>query len=89
MFPPRICFLITEDWYFVSHRLPLARAARDDGYEVLVATRIGKHAERIRAEGFRPIPLRLRRRRSNPWNELASIVEAVCGRLHDDHTVQS
>ncbi len=65
---PKLLFVVTEDWYFCSHRLPLARAARDDGYEVLVATRIDRHAEQIRGEGFRPIPLRLRRRRSNPWN---------------------
>ena len=24
-----IVYLVTEDWYFLSHRLPLARAARD------------------------------------------------------------
>jgi hypothetical protein len=74
---PKLLFVVTEDWYFCSHRLPLARAARDDGYEVLVAARMASHADRIRAEGFRPIPLRLRRRRSNPWNEVASIIELV------------
>jgi len=74
---PKLLFVVTEDWYFCSHRMPLARAARDDGYEVLVAARMAGHADRIRAEGFRPIPLRLRRRRSNPWNEVASIIELV------------
>ena len=68
---PKLLFLVTEDWYFCSHRLPLARAARDDGYQVLVATRVTADGERIRGEGFKLIPLRLRRRRSNPWNELA------------------
>jgi hypothetical protein len=24
--PPRLIYLVTEDWYFVSHRLPMARA---------------------------------------------------------------
>ncbi len=75
--PSKLLFVVTEDWYFCSHRLPLARAARDDGYEVLVAARMANDADRIREEGFRPIPLRLRRRRSNPWNEVASIVELV------------
>lgn len=75
--PPKLLFVVTEDWYFCSHRLPLARAARDDGYEVLVATRIDRHAEQIRGEGFRPIPLRLRRHRSSPWNEVASVIELV------------
>ena len=26
---PKLLFLVTEDWYFCSHRLPVARAARD------------------------------------------------------------
>ena len=74
---PKLLFVVTEDWYFCSHRLPLARAAREDGFEVVVATRIDQHAERIRAEGVRVIPLRLRRRRSNVWNEVASVIELV------------
>ncbi|KZD00611.1 glycosyltransferase family 4 protein [Oceanibaculum pacificum] len=57
----RLLFLVTEDWYFWSHRLPQARAARDAGFEVLVATRIDRHGERIAAEGFHPIALPWRR----------------------------
>jgi len=74
---PKLLFLVTEDWYFCSHRLPLARAARDEGYDVAVATRVGRHGDRIRSEGFRVIPVRMRRRRASLWNELASIVELV------------
>ena len=32
-----ILYLVTEDWYFWSHRLPFARAARDAGAKVIVA----------------------------------------------------
>jgi lipopolysaccharide/colanic/teichoic acid biosynthesis glycosyltransferase len=35
---PKLLFLVTEDWYFYSHRLHLARAARQSGYSVIVAT---------------------------------------------------
>ncbi len=42
-----------------------------------MATRVTADGELIRGEGFKLIPLRLRRRRSNPWNELASLVELV------------
>lgn len=59
---PKLLFLVTEDWYFWSHRLPVARAARDAGFEVVVATRVEGHGERIRAEGFRLCPLPWRRR---------------------------
>jgi glycosyltransferase involved in cell wall biosynthesis len=59
---PKLLFLVTEDWYFWSHRLPVARAARDAGFEVVVAARVQAHGERIRAEGFRLCPLPWRRR---------------------------
>jgi glycosyltransferase involved in cell wall biosynthesis len=62
----RLLFLVTEDWYFWAHRLPLARAARDAGYEVAVATRVGHFGERIGAEGFRLEPLPWIRGSINP-----------------------
>ena len=71
----KLIFLVTEDWYFWSHRLPMARAARDAGFEVAVATRVAAHAERIRAEGFALHPLRWRRRSNGLWPSLAAIAE--------------
>jgi glycosyltransferase involved in cell wall biosynthesis len=49
---PRILYVVTEDWYFLSHRLPMARAAKAAGYEVHVATRIKDGRARIEEEGF-------------------------------------
>ncbi|MCH2395556.1 glycosyltransferase family 4 protein [Oceanibaculum sp.] len=65
----RLLFLVTEDWYFWSHRLPQARAARDAGFEVLVATRVNAHGPRIEAEGFRLIPL--------PWSREGGIAHQL------------
>lgn len=73
MSKPRILFLVTEDWYFLSHRLPLARAARDAGAEVLVATRYSTHQEKIAAEGFKTIPLNWDRGSRNPLKEALSV----------------
>jgi glycosyltransferase involved in cell wall biosynthesis len=55
---PRLLYVVTEDWAFLSHRLPMARAARDAGFEVHVATRVSKGAAAIEAERFilHPIP---------------------------------
>jgi hypothetical protein len=36
---PKLLYLVSEDWYFVSHRLALAVAAKAAGYDVVVATR--------------------------------------------------
>lgn len=56
--PPRLLYVVSEDWYFLSHRLPMARAARDAGYEVHVATRVVEGGDAISAEDFtlHPIP---------------------------------
>ncbi len=72
---PVLLYLVTEDWYFWSHRLELARAARDAGFTVAVATRVSAHGPRIEAEGFALHPLRLRRSSLNPWSELAAMAE--------------
>lgn len=55
---PRLLYVVTEDWAFLSHRLPMARAARDAGFEVHVATRVQDGAAAIAAEKFilHPIP---------------------------------
>ena len=73
----KIMFLVTEDWYFVSHRLSLARACRDLGWEVVVATRVGRFGEAITREGFRTVSIHLRRSSRAPWRELATIFELV------------
>jgi len=70
----KILYLVTEDWYFLSHRLPMARAARDMGLEVVVATRIGKGREAIEKEGFRVLPLSMDRKGKNPFVEFGTVL---------------
>jgi glycosyltransferase involved in cell wall biosynthesis len=65
----KLLFLVTEDWYFVSHRLALAVAAKEAGYDVSVATRVRKHGDIIRAAGLRLIPFENSRSSVNPLGE--------------------
>ncbi|CAK0775610.1 Glycosyltransferase involved in cell wall biosynthesis [Azospirillaceae bacterium] len=74
---PKLIYLVTEDWYFWSHRLPMARAAQNAGFHVGVATRVTRHAERIAAEGFVVHPLPWRRRSLNPLDTLRAIIDIV------------
>jgi glycosyltransferase involved in cell wall biosynthesis len=53
----KILYLITEDWFFVSHFLPMAQAARECGFDVTVATRVRADGERIKEQGFSLIPI--------------------------------
>ncbi|HEY6970718.1 MAG TPA: glycosyltransferase family 4 protein [Candidatus Angelobacter sp.] len=70
---PKLLFVVTEDWYFWSHRLPIARAALRAGYDVVVATRVSTYADRITTAGFRLIPLQLSRGSYSPREEFRSI----------------
>jgi mannose/cellobiose epimerase-like protein (N-acyl-D-glucosamine 2-epimerase family)/glycosyltransferase involved in cell wall biosynthesis len=73
---PRVIYLVTEDWYFISHRLPMARAARNAGFEVHVATRVDRHGAAIEAEGFHLHPVSWRRGSMDP-RDLARVVREV------------
>jgi len=75
MIRDKLIFLVTEDWYFWSHRLPMARAAQAAGFDVAVATRVTAHGERIRAAGFTLHPLAWRRGNIGPAASLAAISE--------------
>lgn len=75
---PKLLFLVTEDWYFCSHRLPLAVAARDIGFEVVVVTRLTNHRHVIENAGVRTVPLlRMKRSSMNIMRELASFIELI------------
>src|ERR1019366_7123071 len=71
----KILYLVSEDWYFVSHRLPMARAARAAGFGGHVATRIPGHAAAIEREGFILHPLGWRRGSLDPWHLLSAVRE--------------
>ena len=74
---PKLLYLVTEDWFFVSHFLPMARAARAAGFEVVVATRVRNHAARIEAEGCRVVPLEGERRSLGIAEALRGFVRIV------------
>jgi glycosyltransferase involved in cell wall biosynthesis len=74
---PRLLFLISEDWYFWSHRLDLARAARNAGCEVLLATRFHEHRALIEKEDIKTIAIGMRRSGAAPLHELATLAELI------------
>jgi glycosyltransferase involved in cell wall biosynthesis len=72
----RLLLVVTEDWYFLSHRLPLARAALQAGFAVGVATRVGERGSDIAAVGIELLPLQAMRRRDvGPLSVARSVAE--------------
>jgi hypothetical protein len=68
-------FLITEDSYFWTHRLDLARAARDAGMDVHIVTRVRDHGKRITDEGFTLVPIPFVRSGRQPFGELLAVLK--------------
>jgi glycosyltransferase involved in cell wall biosynthesis len=65
----RILYLVSEDWYFCQHRLPIAKEAIREGYEVFLLTRISKYKEKIEKEGITVFPIDIDRKSMNPFKE--------------------
>ncbi|ACB80091.1 glycosyl transferase group 1 [Methylorubrum populi BJ001] len=78
-----LVFVVTEDWFFASHFLPMARAAREMGLSVAVVTRVRSHRAAIEAAGIRVVPLEAERSSLNPMaagyaaGQLSAILKAL------------
>src|SRR5262245_62175271 len=70
---PRILYVATEDWYFLSHAWARARLARAAGFEVHVAANVTEDAATIRGEGFILHAVRFGRGRRSPLRTLRAI----------------
>src|SRR5678815_657456 len=55
----RILIVVNAAWFFVSHRLPVAVAARDAGFDVHVAASPDETVAQVEAAGlpFHPVPM--------------------------------
>src|ERR1700751_5868862 len=71
--PRRLLYVVTEDYAFLLNRLPMARAAREAGFEVHVATRVDQGAAAIEAEGFVLHRIPFRRGGLSPFSAIPTI----------------
>jgi len=73
----QIVYVVNVDWFFISHRLPLALEAKNRGYEVaIVATNTGRFKE-LEDYGFQLYDLKMDRSGTNPFKELFSIFKLI------------
>jgi glycosyltransferase involved in cell wall biosynthesis len=68
-------FVVTEDWFFCSHFLPMAKAALTDGFDVSVVCRERDHGDKIRALGCRLIPMEADRKTLNPLSIVSTLMK--------------
>lgn len=70
---PVLIIVVNDPAFFLSHRLPIAEAARNNNYDVHVATQSGPKTSLIRQLGFSHHELPLSRSGVNPFSELRAI----------------
>src|SRR3989338_2901676 len=74
---PKLLFLVTEDYYFWSHRRLIAEAARDSGFDVYVATHVQKHFEDLKRAGFHVLPTKFCRSNRNVIHQILAQWELI------------
>jgi glycosyltransferase involved in cell wall biosynthesis len=78
----RLLFVVNHAGFFISHRLKLALAACEAGYEVHVATPRSKHVPQLQGTGITWHELRLSRSGMNPlaeWRSFRRLCELYRG----------
>lgn len=73
----RLLIVINVDWFFLSHRLDIAKAAAATGWEVHVATAITKTPSALDGHGFIVHNIPIHRSSWNPVGLLITILEFV------------
>ncbi|MBT4668330.1 MAG: glycosyltransferase family 4 protein [Candidatus Ruthia sp.] len=73
----KLIIVVNELWFFLSHRLPIALAARDAGYEVHIAAHLSTSAEieQLNREHLQFHPISFHRSSLNPWQEFKTLKE--------------
>lgn len=68
-----ICIVVNIDWFFLSHRLPIALAAKERGYAVVILTKDTGRKNEIESRGLGFVDIPFERSGTNPLHEIKCI----------------
>jgi len=75
---PKIVFFITEDWYFVSHRLPIAIESINKGFDVyLVTKKTSSKSKLIENHGIKILNMNIERGKINPFSDAIVLIKLI------------
>lgn len=72
-FKRKLFIVVNVDWFFLSHRLPIAKAAQKNGYDVTILTQNTGRFGEIKKEGLYVVDIPFKRSGTNILNELRVI----------------
>jgi glycosyltransferase involved in cell wall biosynthesis len=70
-----IVYIVNVDWFFISHRLPLALEAKKKGYVVSIVTSDTGRFKELQSYGFKLYDLKVDRSGTNPFKEFIFILK--------------
>ncbi|TAN12532.1 MAG: glycosyltransferase family 1 protein [Chitinophagaceae bacterium] len=73
----KLFIIVNVDWFFLSHRLPLARVLKEKGYDVFILTKNTGYKTEIESYGLHFININFERSGKNIFKELAIIKNLV------------
>tara|TARA_B100000989_G_C19524274_1_gene465935 strand:- start:1632 stop:2747 length:1116 start_codon:yes stop_codon:yes gene_type:complete len=73
----KILYFVSEDWYFVSHRIDLAIEAIQRGYEVTLLSNINEKKDLIESKGINTIHLPIERSKKNFLHDLVLFLQVL------------
>ena len=82
-----ILFIVSEDWYFVSHRLHIAVKAIEKGFTVTLLTRVSKHKNLIESLGIQVLDWSFTRGGGNIFGSVKSIVYIMRAIKHSNSNI--
>ena len=82
----RLLFIVNVDWFFCSHRLPIAIEAIKRGYEVHIATEVTNRGDELQRQGLHVHPISIRRGYGSVRGEIATLRQLirVCRKVRPD-----
>ena len=70
----KLLYVVNDSWFFTSHRLPVAVAAVNKGYQVTLVAVEDETSHALSTHGIRFKPWDLAPRSLNPFRELKSFI---------------
>lgn len=69
----KLFIVVNQDWFFLSHRLPIGLAAKEAGYDVVIVSEDTGKSDKIREAGLKTIDLPINKAGTNLKDEIKTL----------------
>ena len=74
----KILFIVNVDWFFLSHRLPIALSMKEKGFEIHIACKYTSESRLFKNLGFFTHNLNIDRASTNFFSSARNLFEIYC-----------